>query len=30
MAAAGPAWVKRFDWENTAAAMDALYDELSP
>ncbi|MGH2726251.1 MAG: glycosyltransferase [Actinomycetota bacterium] len=30
MAAAGPEWVKRFDWESTAAAMDALYDELSP
>jgi len=25
---AGPAWVKRFDWTETTATMDALYDEL--
>lgn len=28
MGAAGPAWVSRFDWSVTAAAMDALYDRL--
>jgi colanic acid/amylovoran biosynthesis glycosyltransferase len=28
MSAAGPLWVKRFDWDATARAMDALHEEL--
>jgi glucosyltransferase len=28
MGAAGPEWVKRFDWAATTASMDELYDEL--
>jgi glycosyltransferase involved in cell wall biosynthesis len=28
MAAAGPEWVKRFDWAETARAMDGLYETL--
>ncbi|MEX2558076.1 MAG: glycosyltransferase [Actinomycetota bacterium] len=28
MSMAGPEWVKRFDWDTTARAMDALYEEL--
>ena len=29
MSRAGPEWTKRFDWTETTAAMDALYDELT-
>lgn len=28
MSAAGPGWVKRFDWTATAEAMDGLYESL--
>jgi glycosyltransferase involved in cell wall biosynthesis len=28
MSAAGPLWVKRFDWDATARTMDVLYQEL--